>query len=73
MVVRTSREQNRTNLGFADAVVDAFRFLGTKYDFSLVEFGPTLVRYESPELFIRLYHGVIWGQACDSCDSLKYL
>jgi hypothetical protein len=46
----------RAELGFKDAVLSSFKFLG---DFGLrrVEEGVTLVRYESSEVFMNVYHG----------------
>jgi hypothetical protein len=46
----------RTRLGFADAVTEAFAFLGD-LGFAVAESQPTLVRYRKGDLEAWLYHG----------------
>lgn len=54
---RTTPSPDRNNLGFTDAVLSAFDFLIGKYNFRLVKAEPTFVRYESPNVFVNIYHG----------------
>jgi len=46
----------RAKLGFKDEVLSSFRFLNDAR-FSPVEQEMTLIRYESPEVFVTVYHG----------------
>jgi hypothetical protein len=46
----------RASLGFRDAVLSSFKFLG-EFGLRPVEEKMTLVRYESPEVFVNVYHG----------------
>jgi hypothetical protein len=46
----------RTTLGFREAVLSSFKFL-TAAGFCPVEQEMTFVRYESPEVFVNIYHG----------------
>src|SRR6266545_442730 len=43
--------------GFVSEVRTAFNFLLTDYGFSCVKIEPTFLRYESPLIFINIYHG----------------
>ena len=54
---RTDPAPNRADLGFPDAVLTAFDFLTKAYDFHLETLTPTFVRYESPRVFVNIYHG----------------
>lgn len=54
---RTDPGPTRAELGFAEAALSAFSFLSSQYDFHLVKVEPTFVRYESPILFVNIYHG----------------
>jgi hypothetical protein len=54
---RTNPAPDRVQLGFAEAVLSAFDFLTREYDFHLVRAEPTFVRYESPNVFVNIYHG----------------
>lgn len=53
---RTEPGRNREQLGFKDAVLASFRFL-RKYGLKPVTEDVTLVRYESKEVFVNVYHG----------------
>ena len=46
----------RAKLGFREAVLSSFKFLND-VGFRPVEQEMTLVRYESPEVFVNVYHG----------------
>jgi hypothetical protein len=46
----------RAKLGFGEAVLSSFKFLNDA-GFRPVEQEITLVRYESPEVFVNVYHG----------------
>jgi hypothetical protein len=46
----------RARLGFKDAVQSSFKFL-TGFGLCPVEEKSTFVRYESPEVFVNIYHG----------------
>jgi hypothetical protein len=46
----------RSKLGFKDSVLDSFRFLGD-LGFRPVQEKVTFVRYESPTVFVNIYHG----------------
>ena len=48
---------DRAELGFSEAVLSAFAFLTKEYAFHLETLTPTLVRFESPSLFVNIYHG----------------
>lgn len=50
---------NRGPLNFFEEVKKNFAFLESKYDFMIAESLPTYVRYESPKMFINIYHGRI--------------
>lgn len=54
---RTDPGPNRAQLGFAEAVLSAFNFLTKEYGFHLVKADATFVRYESPHVFVNVYHG----------------
>lgn len=43
--------------GFVSEVRSAFNYLLTDYGFSCVRIEPTFLRYESPLVFINIYHG----------------
>jgi hypothetical protein len=47
---------NRWMLGFKEAVLSSFKFLG-EFGLSAVDEQVTFVRYESPEVFVNVYHG----------------
>ncbi len=47
----------RDDLGFRRAVLDSFGFLVDEYGFRSAEEKPTLVRYESDTVGVRVYHG----------------
>lgn len=47
---------DRDKLGFAEAVLDHFGFLTEGYGFSCITREPTYVRYESPTVFVSVYH-----------------
>ena len=47
---------DRYKLGFEQAVLENFKFLGT-YGLKPVKRGSTLVRYESRRTFVNIYHG----------------
>ena len=47
----------RIKLGFAEAVLGAFDFLVKDFGFRCVESEMTFVRYESPDVFVNVYHG----------------
>ncbi len=49
---------DREKLGFAPAVLDSFQFL-SNFKFHVVDQKSTFVRFESPDLFINIYHGRI--------------
>ncbi|HET9743818.1 MAG TPA: hypothetical protein VFQ00_13800 [Terriglobales bacterium] len=55
-MLSTEPGPNRWMLGFKEAVLSSFRFLG---DFGLraVDEQVTFVRYESPKVFVNVYHG----------------
>jgi hypothetical protein len=46
----------RAKLGFKDAVLSSFKFL-SGFGLRPVEEKTTFVRYESPEVFVNIYHG----------------
>lgn len=46
----------RAKLGFKDAVLSSFKFLG-EFGFRPVEEKTTFVRYESSQVFVNIYHG----------------
>ena len=46
----------RAKLDFKDTVLSDFRFL-CDFNFRPVKEDPTFVRYESPEVFVNIYHG----------------
>jgi hypothetical protein len=48
---------NREVLGFKEEVLAAFGFLIDEYGFRVVEQEPTRVRFESPLVFLNVYHG----------------
>lgn len=48
---------DRSVLGFAEAVANAFRFLVEDFGFKVVDTDATLVRYESDRVFLNVYHG----------------
>jgi hypothetical protein len=50
-------EQERTSLGFADAVLSAFAFLIKDFSFRCVKRDVTFVRFESDTVFVNVYHG----------------
>ena len=50
-------EPHRGSLGFSKTVVESFKFLTDEYSFHLTMIEPTLVTFESPSLFINIYHG----------------
>src|SRR2546427_6337083 len=54
---KTIPGQHRTQLGFTEAVLSAFDFLEREYDFHVVNAEPTIVTYESPRVFVNIYHG----------------
>jgi hypothetical protein len=54
---RTTPRSNRSQLRFKEAVLSAFDFLPREYGFLVKRMEPTLVRYESPEVFVNIYHG----------------
>lgn len=54
---RTSPGPDRARLAFAEQALSAFDFLKKEYDFHVVEAEPTFVRYESPSVFVNIYHG----------------
>jgi hypothetical protein len=47
----------RARLGFVEEVIAAFDFLTSEYGFRLVKAEVTFVRYETPEVFVNIYHG----------------
>lgn len=47
----------RTQLGFPEAVVDAFDFLVQDYGFRCIKSDMTFVRFESSAVFVNVYHG----------------
>ena len=47
----------REALGFARAVEQEFRFLVAEHGFDVVQVDVTLVRYESRNVFVNVYHG----------------
>ena len=47
---------DRTDLRFAESVLEAFRFLTNEFGFRVTESTPTHVRYESRSLFLNFYH-----------------
>lgn len=47
----------RMYLGFAEEALKAFDFLTKEYGFRCVKAEPTFVRYESPHVYINVYHG----------------
>jgi hypothetical protein len=48
--------RDRTELGFAKAVLQAFAFL-TEYGYIVVRVEPTFVRYECGTRFVNVFHG----------------
>jgi hypothetical protein len=54
---RTEPGPERDRLGFAPAVVEAFAFLEEEYGFRRVATLVTYVRYESPKVFVNVFHG----------------
>lgn len=48
---------DRSALGFAGAVTDAFGFLVEDFGFKVVGTDATLVRYESDRMLLNVYHG----------------
>jgi len=46
----------RTKLGFKDAVLSSFKFLG-EFGLRAIEKKTTFVRYESAKVFVNVYHG----------------
>ena len=47
---------DRARLGFEEAVSSSFEFL-KRHNFHLAASEPTFVRYESPTVFVNVYHG----------------
>lgn len=45
------------DLGFVEAVADAFSFLVDRYGFEMKTPAPTLVEFGSPAVLLRVYHG----------------
>jgi hypothetical protein len=54
---KTIPRSDRTQLGFTEAVLAAFDFLTNQYGFRVKRIEPTFVRYESPLVFVNIYHG----------------
>jgi len=54
---RVEPAQNRDKLEFKEEVLNNFDFLITEYRFNCVKTEVTRVRYESPKVFINIYHG----------------
>lgn len=54
---RTEPSLDRSSLGFTEEVLSAFNFLIEEYGFRCVKAEPTFVRYESPRVFVNIYHG----------------
>jgi hypothetical protein len=52
----TNDSETRAGLNFAPAVLASFRFLG-EFGLHPVKQNPTFVRYESPAVFVNIYHG----------------
>lgn len=48
---------NREILGFKEEVLSTFSFLIEEYGFQIIETKPTFVRFESPLVFVNVYHG----------------
>jgi len=55
-MLKSEPEVNRRQLGFEEPVLSNFDFLRS-HGLKLVESAPTLVRFESREVFVNLYHG----------------
>jgi hypothetical protein len=50
---------SRASLGFAEAVISAFKFLLEDFSFRCVRKDVTIVRFESNSVFVNVYHGRI--------------
>jgi hypothetical protein len=50
---------HRGTLGFAEAVISAFRFLVDDFSFACVKQDVTFVRFQSNVVFVNVYHGRI--------------
>jgi hypothetical protein len=50
---------SRASLGFAEAVISAFKFLIEDFAFRCVRKDVTIVRFESDSVFVNVYHGRI--------------
>jgi hypothetical protein len=56
-MLKVTPSPERVKLGFAEAVRSAFDFLIADYSFRCVKSDMTFVRYESPDVFVNVYHG----------------
>ena len=50
-------EQSDPDLGFVESARSAFAFLERLYAFEITRTEPTLVRYESADVFVNVFHG----------------
>ena len=57
MVMKFERGVDREKLCFTQEVLAAFDFLTKEYSFRCVRKSATFVRYESPNVFVNVYHG----------------
>ncbi|MCI0560634.1 MAG: hypothetical protein MN733_19280 [Nitrososphaera sp.] len=55
--ILTEPSSNRDVLGFSRAVLQYFNFLCSDYGFQVTDQSVTLVRFESNDVFINVYHG----------------
>ncbi|CAN5885740.1 MAG: hypothetical protein USCGTAYLOR_01273 [Chromatiales bacterium USCg_Taylor] len=55
--ILTEPSPNRDVLGFSRAVFQYFNFLCSDYGFTVTDQSATLVRFESNDVFINVYHG----------------
>ena len=55
--ILTEPSPNRDVLGFSRTVFQYFNFLCSDYGFQVTDQSATLVRFESNDVFINVYHG----------------
>lgn len=56
-MLKVTPSPERVKLGFAETVLNAFDFLVKDFGFRCVNSEMTFVRYESPDVFVNVYHG----------------
>jgi hypothetical protein len=57
VMLRKSADGTRVYFGFPEAVMTSFRFLVEEFRFACVKQDATIVRFESNEVFVNIYHG----------------